>query len=155
MKKFMAIFLGAVFAVSSTAFGRFAEGLSLESLIGEAIANNPSLKANKQRTIGKEARVALEASLEDPVFSIEFEDIPEDDISLGSSETRRYTLSQSFPFPGKRSLKKTIAGKEASAYASGYDASVIEVKYLVKEAYFEYAYLIEAITVAEDIKNPL
>lgn len=155
MKKLMTILVGAVFVISSVFGVAFAEELSLKNLIDEAIANNPSLKANKQRTIGKEARVAFEASLEDPVFSIEFEDIPEDDISLGSSETRRYTLSQSFPFPGKRSLKKTIAGKEASAYASGYDASVIEVKYLVKEAYFEYAYLIEAITVAEDIKKTL
>ena len=155
MKKLIMISVGAVFVVSFCFGAALAEEMSLKSLLAEAVANNPSLKADKQRTMGKEARVAFEASLEDPVFSIEFEDIPEDDISLGSSETRRYTLSQSFPFPGKRSLKKTIAGKEASAYASGYDASVIEVKYLVKEAYFACAYLFEAITVAEDIKKTL
>lgn len=155
MEKIITILVVAVFVVSSVFGAAFAEDLSLKSLIDEALANNPGLKADKERVSGKEARVDAEASLEDPVFTIEFEDIPKGETSLGAAATRRYTLSQSFPFPGKRSLKKIIAGKEASAYASGYDASVIEVKYLVKEAYFDYAYLTEAITVAEDIKKTL
>ncbi|MDO8426047.1 MAG: TolC family protein, partial [Deltaproteobacteria bacterium] len=135
-----------------------AETISLSELLSEARENNPELKAYGERIKARQARAGSEGRLDDPTLKIEMEDLPKDNplnIAPGNAMLTRYTISQMFPFPGKLSLKEKIALKEARTAISELNAKELEVSAMVKEAYFEYAYLSESIRKTGEIRDIL
>ncbi|MBI1912519.1 MAG: TolC family protein [Deltaproteobacteria bacterium] len=134
------------------------EALTLKSLIEEAKANNPELKAFSEKVRARQARAKAEGYLDDPTLKVEMEDLDRTrplNTGPGNAMLTRYTVSQMFPFPGKLSLREKIALKEAHQANSELAAKEIEVSGMVKEAYYEYAYLNEAIRKTEEIKDVL
>lgn len=133
------------------------EELQLRPLLDEALANNPEIRAMQERAAAFYARSKAEGALDDPVFRIEKEEIPAGSpFELGSPPTTtRYSISQMFPFPGKRPLRENIALKEAGAAKAELRARELEVVESVKSAYYDYALLDESIRIARDIKRLL
>ncbi len=134
------------------------EPVSLKSLLDEARANNPEIKALEERVMAREARARAEGVLDDPTLKIELEDLEKDrplNIAPGNAMLTRYTVSQMFPFPGKLSLKEKIAFKEAMATKAELRAKELEVSSMVKETYYDYALVAESMNIVREIKDLL
>ncbi|MBI3752593.1 MAG: TolC family protein [Deltaproteobacteria bacterium] len=130
------------------------ETTTLSSLIDEAKKNNPEILAYQKRVKAKEARANIEGILDDPQLKVEIEDIPGGrPFNLGDSMQTRYTFSQTLPFPGKLSLKQKAAAKEVLMAESEAKNKKLEIVTMLKEAYFDYAFLVESIKIAHEIKG--
>ena len=127
------IFLPSSFLYSATA-------TPLNSLIEEALKNNPRIQAAKQRYKAAVARVSLLRTLEDPKLEFEYDKITASMDNLMNNNTkpmRTIAISQEFPFPTKLILRKKSAQKEANSYEQEYKETERKVIKDVKEAYFE------------------
>jgi len=116
------------------------ESLFLNSLVDEALKNNPQIQAAKQRYQAALARVRLLRTLEDPKFEYEYDNITASMDNLMNNNTkamRTFAISQEFPFPTKLFLRKQAAQKEANAYEQEYKETERKVVKDVKEAYFQ------------------
>lgn len=130
------------------------ETASLSSLVDEARKNNPEILAYQKKVKAKEYRANIEGVLDDPALKIEIEDIPSDKpLNLGDSMQTRYTFSQSFPFPGKLSLKQKAAMKETLMAASEAKNKELEIITMLKQAYFDYAFVVESIRITKEIRE--
>lgn len=134
------------------------ETLTLEGLLEEARANNPELKVFRESAEALMSRAGAQGALEDPALKVEMMDLSKSrplDIAPGNAMLTRYTLSQAFPFPGKLSLKEKAAVKEALSARERLEAKRLEIEGSVKEAYFDYAFLAQALRETEEIKTLL
>src|SRR3989337_4571193 len=77
------------------------------------------------------------------------------EISPGNAMTTRYRVTQMLPFPGKLSLRKKIALREANAVKADLRSKELGVLESVKEAYFNYSFLDESIRITEEVKKLL
>lgn len=153
---FIALICLMLISTSSISFAE--EPVSLKSLLDEARANNPEIKALEERVRARDARARAEGVLDDPTLKVEMEDLEKDrplNIAPGNAMLTRYTISQMFPFPGKLSLKERIAFKEAMATKAELRAKELEVSAMVKEAYYDYALVAESMNIAREIKDLL
>lgn len=134
----------------------FASGTgALAELVAEAEANNPELRSMREVVKAREAGARAEGSFEDPSLKIERMGLPTDNLKSsgqGNAMQTRYTLSQAFPFPGKLSLKEKAAMKGAAATRSELAAKTLDVASLVKEAWFDYAYLEASEAINAEVK---
>lgn len=152
----VAIALIASFLSPALSPAMAADKLNLSELLERARQNNPELIALREAALSVEAAARAQGRLDDPTLKIELEDLSTErplEISPGHSMLTRYTISQSFPFPGKLSLKERMAGKEAAAARAGIGSRELEVTAMIKEAYFEYAFLDESIRITREIKE--
>lgn len=152
--------LGALMTLSAvfTPVPAGADDPTLKALVTEALSNNPEIAARRERSHASAARARYAGALEDPTLKVEMEDLDSSspmNISPGNSMLTRYTLSQSFPFPGKRGLKEEMAGKEASAADSLTRATELDIIMKVKQAYFDLAFYEESIRLTNEIKELL
>ncbi|TAN64391.1 TolC family protein [bacterium] len=151
---FMALLLFGLFPPDIFA----ATPISLRDLLAEAMSNNPELRALKERYGARLARVYYEGALDDPALKVEMEDLASKkpyNNGPGNAMQTRYTLSQMFPFPGKRSAKEKIAEKEALVSKAEFESKAVEIAYMVKEAYYAYAYASLAIKINGEVKELL
>lgn len=132
------------------------EPLSLQALVEEARERNPEIRALRNRVQAKEFKAKAEGLPDDPTFKVEIEDIPiERPLNLGDSMQTRYSFGQMLPFPGKLSLKERIAFKEALIAEAEAREKELEVIGMLKEAYYEYAFIVESIKITKEIKDVL
>ncbi|MEK6600193.1 MAG: TolC family protein [Deltaproteobacteria bacterium] len=159
LHKVIKIFLISFFLVTgrwSPVTGLAQEPLSLNALIEEAKANNPELQAFRERVKAKEFAARVAGVLDDPQFQIMIEDIPtERPYNLGNSMMTRYTFSQMFPFPGKLSLKQSIALKDVLISGAELKNKELEITAMVKDVYYDYAFINESIKIMHEIKDVL
>lgn len=123
--------LAAVAADRETPFG-----LRLSALIEEALSHNPEILAMRQRWEAAKHEIRQATSLEDPQVSVTKWAIPSN-FDLGKANETWYGIGQSFPFPGKRTLKGKISATAAAAAEQEYMAKVREVVAAVKAAYYQ------------------
>src|SRR3989338_467603 len=132
------------------------ETVSLSSIVEEARINNPELQALREKVKAREFAAKVEGVLDDPTFKVEIEDIPEDKpFNLGDSMQTRYTFSQMFPFPGKLSLKQSIAFKDVLISEAELKNKELEITAMVKDVYYDYAFINESIKIMYEIKDVL
>lgn len=127
----------------------------LVELVAEAEANNPELVSMRETVKAREAGARAEASFEDPSLKIERMGLPTDNLKSsgqGNAMQTRYTIALAFPFPGKLALKEKAAMKGAAVIRADLAAKTLEVAALVKEAYFDYAYLGASEAINAEIK---
>ncbi|MCX5709146.1 MAG: TolC family protein [Candidatus Omnitrophica bacterium] len=114
-------------------------GVYLNSLIGEALNNNPQIQAAKLRYEAAKTRIRLLRTLQDPKFEYEYDKIVSSMISRATNESmapmRTFSISQEFPFPTKLFLRRAAAQKEANAYEQEYKETERKVIKEVKEVY--------------------
>lgn len=152
----IALAIAVLSLIAPLSVARSQERLDLGELLERARRDNPELAALREAASAMEAGAKAEGRLDDPTLKVEMEDLSAErplEISPGRSMLTRYTISQMFPFPGKLSLKERMAGKEASAARSEVKARELEVAQMVKEAYFEYAFLDESTRITNGIKD--
>ena len=89
-----------------------ADRLLLAEVVAEALAQNPQIQAARQRWLAAQERPAQVGSLDDPEFKVEFFNTPQS-LDITRTENTIFGLSQRFPYPGKRALRKNLAMKDA------------------------------------------
>ena len=66
---------------------------------------------------------------------------------------KEISISQMFPFPGKRSLMREMAGKEAEAVFNEIQEKVNRIIREVKTAYYDLSHVYRTTEVAKEIKE--
>jgi len=106
--------------------------------------NNPGLKASYENWMALASLAAKEGGWPDPVISWSYY-IESVETAVGPQQ-HRLALSQAIPWFGKLSAKGSAAEQAALAAESEYRAARLALFSRVAVAYYEYAYLAEAIT---------
>ena len=116
----------------------------LDSLVAEALQNNPQLKSASRYALAQRQRVNQVSSWDPPQVGIEFYQTPISSFPnpLKDGMETDYSIQQMFPFPGKLSAMGNAAENNARMYQSQFKALERKIIKDVKTAYYEY-YLVK------------
>lgn len=123
----------------------------LSTLVAEALANNPGLKAAEARWHLNERKVIPAQSLADPQLSFDFSSYPVDSFAGNATAMtgKDLKLSQKFPFPGKLASKGKMAQEQAEWYRQAYRDARLQLAGKVKDAYYRLYFLQQAIVITQ------
>jgi outer membrane protein TolC len=121
-------------------------GAGLPELIAYAEAHNPQLAASLQRWRAAERRVPQAEALPDPQLGVGLvlDQVDADPEYMGE----RYSLSQSLPWFGTRSLRGEVAAREAGADGRRHEALRLALAEQVTAAWLDYAWVHQAVETA-------
>ena len=123
----------------------------LSEYLSMAALNNPELKAAFYRWKAELEKIPQAGVLPDPRFTFAYF-VRNVETRVGPQQAR-VALFQAFPWFGVLALKENIATLEADAAKAQYDALKFKIFYNVKNAFYEYAYLAEAVhATAQDVE---
>lgn len=127
-----------------------ADPASLSSLVSQALASNPSIRAAEARIEAARAAVGPAGALPDPMLMAGVMNVPlggrdEDDMTAMTMKT--IGVGQAIPFPGKLSLQRRIAEAERSAAEANVEAARWAVVEEVKDAYYDLVFYDRALEV--------
>ncbi|UCH11105.1 MAG: TolC family protein [Fidelibacterota bacterium] len=120
---------------------------SVQDLIKAGYKSNPEIQAAYSRWEASRERIHARRTLPDPAVGYTY--------YLESVETRvgpqegAASVTQRLPWLGKLRLEGRIAEKQAAAARYHYEATVQRVAAEIEEAYWDYLYLLKAITTTE------
>jgi len=116
-----------------------AQELALNELIDQALKNNPDIRAAEARAAAADEKISQEASLADPMFSAGYQNEGFKKYTYGDSQYAwwMFSLSQTFPFPGKRGLQREAAQYEASSARAAIESMRRDVVGRVSQAYYD------------------
>lgn len=152
MRKLYVFFIlsicSVVFLSGSASAQQVDKTQDLESLIAEALKNNPQIKSAEslwQAAINKAPQVS---ALPDPVLgytrfgeSVETRVGPQENI---------FSISQKIPFPGKLGLKSEAAKQDALVAQQAYLAVKRDIAFNVKQAYFDLFWIDKSTKILND-----
>jgi len=131
--------------------GAAAEELSLEALVQQVLARNPSLAQMAAAWEAAAARYPQARSLEDPMFAVTL-----GPGSYGSNTVEpayRIEIAQKYPFPGKLRLRGENALAEARAAGNDVEDMRLQLIESAKNAYYDYYLVARALEVnAESLR---
>jgi len=128
--------------------------LNLDQLVEEALGNNPEILAAKKRGEVFREKVPQASALEDPMLGFGIVNLPtnfsfrEEDMTM-----KEISISQKFPFPGKRHLMREMAEKEAEAVSTEIEDKTTRIIKEVKTVYFEISHVYRAREVTQRNKQ--
>jgi outer membrane protein TolC len=127
------------------------EPLRLNDLIEEAISKNPEILAAKSRWEVTRERPLQAGSLDDPIIGLGITNLPTNNFSFRTEDMtqKEVSITQRFPYPGKRSLRTEAAEKEAETALWDYEEIKVKIARELKAAYHELAFVNKAIEVTE------
>src|SRR5262249_33181550 len=128
--------------------------ISLQSLVNEALEQNPEIIAMRRNFDMMRARVPQAKALPEPMLSYGYMGnpvpFPPFDVQKGDpSSGRALSFSQEIPFPGKLTTKGKMANSAAEAEWWAYEQTRLNVVADVKDAYFDLYFIgksIETVT---------
>ena len=120
--------------------------ITLEDFLRVAATNNAGLKSSFERWRMATAAVPQAKALADPRFTYGYF-IEEVETRTGPQK-QRFSLSQTFPWFGTIESRSDAASATAQAAYKRYEADKFKLFGKVKSAFYEYAYLHEAIEIA-------
>ena len=131
--------LFAFFAGFSEAGAEDNTTIDLVELVAEALNKSPELLVSETRVSASRYRIPQAKSLPDPMFMFGYQNEGFDKITLGEEPNAMgmFSLSQMFPFWGKRDLKEQMAAKDADSLRSMHRAAQLKVVATVRQLYYE------------------
>ena len=130
--------------------------LNVNQLVDEAIQNNPEILAAKKKWEVYKEKIPQASALEDPMLGFGIINLPtsfsfhQEDMTM-----KEFSLSQKFPFYGKRKLMREMAGREAEAVSTDIEGKIHEVIKDVKTAYYELSHIYRTTQVTQRNKEIL
>ncbi len=115
--------------------------LNVDRLIEEALQNNPEISAAKIKWEVFKEKIPQAYALEDPMFGFGIVSLPtnfsfkDEDMTM-----KEFSISQRFPFPGKRPLMKEMASREAEAVSAEIQGKIHQIIKDVKTAYYDLSH---------------
>lgn len=127
--------------------------ISVDALIGYALANNPEIQSARHTARSLGARVPQAKSLPDPtLMATAF--LEEIQTAAGPQEVAM-SLSQKFPWFGKRALRSQVAYYDSMAAYSRVASVELQVVEQVKRAYFDLYFAQMAVAETRQLEKPL
>ncbi len=125
--------------------------LVLEKLIEEGLENNPQVKAFYTKSRADEARVPQAGSLPDPMVSLNVLNLPVDNFVFDQEPMtgKQLAVKQTFPFPGKLSLKESIARQGANVSKANWQELRWQLIRNIKVTYYNLFFIDQAIQTTE------
>lgn len=120
---------------------------TLKGLIDEALKNSPEIKASEMRAAAAGYRVPQVKSLPDPMVSVGYQNEGFERYTYGQEQGAQwmYSATQTFPFPGKLSLKGEAAAKEADALREMHRNTRAKTIQRIKELYYDLFFAYKSI----------
>jgi cobalt-zinc-cadmium efflux system outer membrane protein len=133
------IILFVVFCFLPPSEPRAQEVAKLDELVEAALKNSPDLLVSESRVQASRYRIPQAKALPDPMFMFGYQNEGFDRITLGEEQGAQgmFTLSQMFPFPGKRGLKGEMATKDAESLEAMHKANRLRIAASVKQLYYD------------------
>ncbi len=137
-----------------------ATAVSLPDLITQAMEHNPEIKSMRRNFDRMRARIPQAKALPEPTLSysyagninpLPFFDLQKED----PASARMLSFTQEVPFPGKLALKEKMASVEADSEWWNYQQIRLNVIAEMKDAYFEWWYVLKAIHIITKNKDLL
>lgn len=123
----------------------------LSGYLNQAALHNPDLESAFYRWKAALEKIPQVKALPDPRFTFAYY-IENVETRVGPQDAR-LALFQTFPWFGVLDLREDVATQEANAAKAQYDALKLKIFYDVKNAFYEYAYLAQALRITkEDIE---
>ena len=106
----------------------YADELSLQTLIDEAMQKSPEILASESRALAAGYRVPQAGSLPDPMIMFGYQNEGWERYTFGKETDAQwmFSASQMFPFPGKLSLKEEMAKQDAEGISIIHEAVKLE-----------------------------
>lgn len=118
--------------------GLVGPGFSLWELSEELRANNPQLIQSRALYQAAKATVPQIAAPNNPQVGLIWGNLPKNSpLALARAESFSYTLTQSFPFPGKKALAADIANTQAESLDAQRDALYLQLYAELSMSYFQ------------------
>ncbi|MDF3839813.1 TolC family protein, partial [Cupriavidus basilensis] len=118
--------------------GLVGPGFSLWELSEELRANNPQLIQARSLYMAAKAIVPQIAAPNNPQVGFIWGNLPKNSpLALARAESFSYTLTQSFPFPGKKALAADIANTQAESIDAQRDALYLQLYAQLSTTYFQ------------------
>jgi len=123
---------------------------TLDALVRSALTGNSTLHAARDRTAAAHARIAPAGTRTDPNLTAGVITVPVRKPSLTEDNFTMLMvgIEQSFPYPGKLALRTRAAKLDAEAVDATLATTRLAVVHDVKTAYYELAYLDQALAIA-------
>ncbi len=147
-------FIILIFAYSVSLADDSQQALNLETLLREALQNNPEILAAKRSAEAANARIWQAGSLNDPMLEFEYDKIAADRMLTGDP-MKTAAVSQDIPFPTKLYLRAKIASKLAKMEYENYKAKERAIIAQVKSAYAQLALVYKSMDIAKENKGIL
>jgi outer membrane protein TolC len=112
------------------------ETLALPDLIKEALARNPEIQAARKQWEAAANRVAQASSLDDPTLQVQLWNFPQS-FNVTHTQNSIFGVSQTFPFPGKLTLKGEVASRSADMTEQALRARERDLIARLKQAYYD------------------
>ena len=128
-----------VFIILITIFSFFENSFaqSVDSLINEAMLNNPYLKSIEQKIYSGQYRAESVDYLPPPTLGVQFDQIPIKEINIWNSAiSNSLSLSQMFPLGGKLSAMNNVELQNVEVTKRDYDSYKINLIAQIKMQYY-------------------
>jgi outer membrane protein TolC len=134
-----------------------AQVLRLDDAVREALEKSPEAESALHAIKALRYRIAPAGALPDPMIAVGWagNPAPFSIMARDASSYRGVTVSEQFPYPGKRKLLGAIASKEVEVAQANYEAIRRRITVEVKAAYYEYFYDDKALQAANRNKATL
>jgi outer membrane protein TolC len=130
--------------------------LHVDQLVEEALQNNPEILAAKKKLEVFKEKIPQAFALEDPMLGFGIISLPtsfsfrDEDMTM-----KEVSVSQRFPFPGKRPLMRGMAEKEAEVVFSEIQGKVNQIIRDVKATFYDLSHIYRTSEVTQRNKNIL
>jgi outer membrane protein TolC len=131
----------------------FAQELSLQELIDEALKNNHEIIISDTKTLTSKFRIPQAESLPDPTFGIGYQNEGFRQLytfNKSPDSQWMFSASQMFPFPGKLSLKGEMAARDSEGLKAAADSARLKTIARVKELYYDLFLMYKNISLIKD-----
>ncbi|HSP87954.1 MAG TPA: TolC family protein [Ignavibacteriaceae bacterium] len=111
---------------------------SVDSLINEAIQNNPQLKALELKIQSFEYRSESVGYLPPPTLGVEFSQVPTDEINIWDKAlSQNLSITQMIPLGGKLSAMENAENKKVDLAKTDYDFYKLQLISKIKKLYYD------------------
>lgn len=126
-------------------------GQELEALVAHAMTVHPAIRAAGDRVEAARAAISPAGTLPDPMLAVGISNLPVADPGFDGPMTMAMIgVGQMLPYPGKLDLRRRIAEAELTAAGARLEAARWAVEQEVKNAYYQLAYLDQAVEVVRN-----
>jgi len=131
--------------------GSFGKTLSLQEALETALNNNQGLAELQLMAESANAVPSQDGALPDPTLGFNALNLPTDSFDRDQEPMTQMqiSLSQTFPFPGKRGLKREASERDASAARKQVLDKRLQIAAAVRGAWWQLAYLDHAIEIIQ------
>ena len=127
---------------------RVSDSASLDTLIAEAMAVNPAVRAARSRAEAVRARGSATGLRPDPMLMVGLRDFPLSNPGFYDNFTMKMVgVRQTIPYPGKLGVERRIASHDVDASDAAIRGVTLDVLRDVRRAYYEIAFLDRALDV--------